>query len=168
MWTSRCKTSGNKIFYLHVGQACWGWRHAKVCNHSHVHPKPRLAQSQPGHDVTPFPWRRQTGQVRPGFAAFRLVVIPGDFCITYNEKVAMTCEADTSVFALGVRTQGFILSTCTFLAEVATKMTLKTRPIWHWAVPSVLTCKTFRECWKSAKQEGWLFSIAVDNCNDMR
>ena len=56
---------------------------------------------------------------------------PTDSDVIFHIKVAVTVDADPSMVTERVRTFTFVILVGTFLAHVATKVTLKAWPVWH-------------------------------------
>ena len=59
---------------------------------------------------------------------FLLGVNPRDLSSFFDKKVAVTSEADPSVFTVGVGTLDLVLPTEAFTTQVAAKVTLEARP----------------------------------------
>ena len=85
----------------------------------------------PGEDVTPFSRCRKTGKEGPSLTALLLSFIPADACFVFNQEIAVVAEADPSTSAGGVGTLDLVLPSHTFLAQVATEMSLEARPVGH-------------------------------------
>ena len=86
---------------------------------------------QPGHDSIPLGKGRQTGKLGPLQAAFTLSFKPRYTPVIYHIEVAVMMDADPSMLTGRVRTLSLVLFLGTFLAHVATEVTLKAWPVWH-------------------------------------
>ena len=86
---------------------------------------------QPGHDSIPLGKGRQTGKLGPLKAAFTLSLKPSHTHIIYHNEVTVMMDADPSMFTCRVGTLSLVLLVGTFLAHVATEVTLKAWPVWH-------------------------------------